>query len=168
MCFEQSVFPLSTKYCWRWCMKKYEVRWRRESALRVLLLGRSRLARGANSNQLASAREHNLKLTWNVTNYSPPPHALPPSYLQKASVGPSYNCCLRAYAIALLFFYDLASEKPRFTGEVEAGDIRGIDVWESTRGTSQGILLEQTDHCGAARTREREPAGHALLTHAWS
>ena len=84
---------------------------------------------------------------------------MPQSYLQKASVGPSYNCCLRAYAIALLFFYDLASEKPRFTCEVEARDIRGIDVWESTRGTSQGILLEQTDHCGAARTREKGTSG---------
>jgi hypothetical protein len=48
---------------------------------------------------------------------------------------------------------------------VEAGDIRGIDVWESTRGTSQGILLEQTDHCGAARTNEgNEWDMHCLRT----
>ena len=43
-------------------------------------------------------------------------------------MGPSYSCCLQAYAITVGFFYDVASEKSRFTCEVEAGDIRGIDV----------------------------------------
>jgi hypothetical protein len=38
-------------------------------------------------------------------------------------------------------------------------------TYESTRGTSQGILLEQTDHCGAARTREgNERDMHCLRT----
>lgn len=48
--------------------------------------------------------------------------------MQKARVGLSYNCCLQAYAIAVLFCYDVASEKPRFACEVEAGDIRDIDI----------------------------------------
>ena len=62
--------------------------------------------------------------------------------MQKARVGPSYSCCLQVYAIAVFLFYDAANEKPCFTCEVKAGDIRGIDVenphvpiyiWHSSR-----------------------------------
>lgn len=78
--------------------------------------------------------------------------------MQKARVGPSYNCCLQAYAIAVFFFYDAASEKPRFTCEVEAGDIRGIDV-ENLHVPiymyPYGILLEQIGCCGFARVTEK-------------
>ena len=78
--------------------------------------------------------------------------------MQKARVGPSYNCCLRAYAIAVFCFYDAPSEKARFACEVEAGDIRGIDVCVHSRYLPRHPS-RTTDHCGAVRFEQGKRTG---------